>query len=289
MAHVRDTADDTIGLFFEILKNLGQEHRIELPNEIGVRYVEMKLFEAHALTDEQKWTIAAHLAARLAYFKAESHEISQWSGYESFKGWSEGVSAYSIEDLYSNMLGAKLSLHLIMQRKALSTTEYDRNLTLLINATLKELGAVDKVQSQAVLAALDTHWWNSSEPIPHKYMLLKRNFNFGDHQTPYILPEELATFKGEDSHDIKQNQLLLSYAKSKTVTLSISSNVEGIELDQVSLLVLEIDPKYYDKFSHVPASIWNPRMTHLNFAKVAIETEKIEIVEQQKHLDKIKR
>ncbi|MGL1147847.1 DUF4056 domain-containing protein, partial [Vibrio parahaemolyticus] len=38
LAHVRDTADDTMGLFFEILANLGQAHRIDLPAELGPRY-----------------------------------------------------------------------------------------------------------------------------------------------------------------------------------------------------------------------------------------------------------
>lgn len=86
LAHVRDTADDTMGLFFEILANLGQAHRIDLPAELGPRYIEMASFDASSLTDEQRWSVAAHLAARLAYFKAESHEIAQWHGYASFSG-----------------------------------------------------------------------------------------------------------------------------------------------------------------------------------------------------------
>lgn len=92
LAHVRDSADDTIGLFFEMLANLGTEHRIELPAELGPRYVEMKAFDVSSFSQSQKWHIAANMAARIAYFKAESHEIAQWHGYSSFSQWPETIS-----------------------------------------------------------------------------------------------------------------------------------------------------------------------------------------------------
>ncbi len=93
--------------YFEILANLGRFHRIDLPAELGPRYIEMASFDASSLTDEQRWSVAAHLSARLAYFKAESHDRPV-ARLRKFSGWPETISAYSLEDLYSNMLGAKI-------------------------------------------------------------------------------------------------------------------------------------------------------------------------------------
>ncbi|ASJ98247.1 DUF4056 domain-containing protein [Shewanella marisflavi] len=259
LAHVRDTADDTIGLFFEILSNLGNDHRIELPAELGPRYIEMKAFDVLRLNDEQKWLVAAHLAARLAYFKAESHEIAQWHGYASFSGWPETISAYSLEDLYSNMLGAKITLNLIKQHKVLSETDYNQNASLWLNATLKELGIVEKAESKAVLAAVDGIWWNSQEPIPNKYMVLQRHYDLGDRQVPYLLPKALADQYPDLQH----------LADASPTVISLPANVESVELDDVAKLVLEIDASYAETFNHIPAAIWSTRIEHPQFPVIA--------------------
>ncbi|MGF1683852.1 DUF4056 domain-containing protein [Photobacterium minamisatsumaniensis] len=271
LAHIRDTADDTIALFFEILANLGKAHRIELPAELGPRYIELKAFDTSTLSDEQKWQLSAHLAARLAYFKAESHEIAQWHGYSSFSRWPETISAYSIEDLYSNMLGAKLTLALIQQRKMLSEIQYNQNLTLWLNASLRELGAVDKSQAKDVLSAVDGVWWSSQEAIPNKYMVLKRHYGLGDQQVPYLLPQVLV---GDD-----QNSDMFKLATSAPTVLSLPAMVEGLELDKIALLVLEIAPDYTSTFSHIPEAIWSDRIDHTQFPIIA------EYAEQQDRID----
>ncbi|PSU13154.1 DUF4056 domain-containing protein [Photobacterium gaetbulicola] len=260
LAHVRDTADDTIGLFFEILANLGQAHRIDLPAELGPRYIEMRAFDVSALTDKQQWSVAAHLAARLAYFKAESHEIAQWHGYTSFSGWPETISAYSLEDLYSNMLGAKIVLNLIQHRNVLSEQEYNQNVSLWLNASLQELGIVDKAQAKQVLAAVDGKWWSSKESIPNKYMVLKRHYELGDQQTPYLLTPELL---GD------QFEHLAPVAKTSAIALSLPAYAESLELDNIATLVLEIMPRYAATFSHIPEQLWSERIVHTEFPMIA--------------------
>lgn len=260
LAHVRDTADDTMGLFFEILANLGKVHRIELPAELGPRYIEMKAFDASQLTEEQKWSVAAHLAARLAYFKAESHEIAQWHGYASFSGWPETISAYSLEDLYSNMLGAKIALQLIQTHKMLSEVEYNQNVSLWLNATLEELGIVTKSQSKEVLAAVDGKWWDSQESIPNKYMVLERHYSLGDRQTPHLLTPELLGDRFEE---------LQPLARSTATVISLPAYAESLELDHIAKLVLEIEPRYEGTFSHIPEHIWAKRIEHPQFPIIA--------------------
>ncbi|MGY0615976.1 DUF4056 domain-containing protein [Vibrio sp. FJH11] len=260
LAHVRDTADDTMGLFFEILDNLGQAHRIELPDELGPRYIEMSPFNTSTLTDEQRWSLAAHIAARLAYFKAESHEIAQWHGYASFSGWPETISAYSLEDLYSNMLGAKIILNLIQQHKVLSQKDYNQNVSLLLNASLLKLGIVGKSEAKLVLAAVDGKWWNSQESIPNKYMVLQRHYDLGDQQTPYLLTPDLL---GEQSPSLQ------NLAQSAATVLSLPSSAESLDLDSIAKLVLEISPKYAQTFNHIPKHIWAERIDHTKFPVIA--------------------
>ncbi len=260
LAHVRDTADDTIGLFFEILNNLGQEHHIELPAELGPRYIEMKSFETSGLTDQEKWSIAAHLAARLAYFKAESHEIAQWHGYTSFSGWSEVVSAYSLEDLYSNMLGAKIVLHLIINNQVLSENQYNQSVSLMLNASLQALEVVAKSQTKSVLSAVDGQWWDSKQSIPNKYMVLKRHYALGDQQKPYLLTTTLLG---------KHNPELDNLTRFIATDLSLPSFAESFKLDDIAQLVLEISPRYAHSFNHIPKPIWSKRIVHTQFPLIA--------------------
>ncbi|OAN13370.1 hypothetical protein A3K86_16120 [Photobacterium jeanii] len=266
LAHVRDTADDTIGLFFEVLTHLGKEHRIELPSELGPRYVNMQSFDVKGLSADQQWQLAAHLAARLAYFKAESHEIAQWHGYSSFSQWPETISAYSLEDLYSNMLGAKLSLTLIQQRKMLSESQYNQNLTLWLNASLAELGAQPKEAVKAVLAAVDGHWWDSKQSIPSKFMILKRHYQLGDHQTPYLLTADLVpTTKAAVNNDATLQQL----ANSQPTELALADSLYGLPLDELAQLVLEVDENYQPSFAHMPDSVWQQGIVHTAFQTIA--------------------
>ncbi|OWA85706.1 hypothetical protein BV377_29140, partial [Klebsiella pneumoniae] len=43
--------------------------------------------------------LAGHLAFEIALW----HEIAQWYGFQSVPGFSEEISAFSPEDLYSNL------------------------------------------------------------------------------------------------------------------------------------------------------------------------------------------
>lgn len=49
----------------------------------------------------QRYQLAAWLAGHLAFEIAQWHEIAQWYGFQSVPGFSEEISAFSPEDLYS--------------------------------------------------------------------------------------------------------------------------------------------------------------------------------------------
>ncbi|CAH0529506.1 DUF4056 domain-containing protein [Vibrio hippocampi] len=271
LAHVRDTADDTIGLFFEVLAHLGQAHTIELVPELGRRYIEMKPFDTSELSDHDQWTIAAHLSARLAYFKAESHEIAQWHGYTSFAPFSERVSAYSLEDLYSNMLGATLTLKLIENQTMLSEQEYNKQLSIWLNATLTKLQIVDKPTSREALNVVDGVWWDSTVSLPNKYMLLKRHYQLGDHQTPYLLPNERLNATLSTNID----------ANAEPMPLRLLDSIANIRLDDIASLNMQISEAFYATFEHIPDDLWRQGISHHMFADIARYAEQFDTQEMQ--------
>src|SRR3546814_19176852 len=96
-------------LFSQIWPRLGQHWSLDLGPELADRRID---FDAFDLPDSpaDRYTLAAFLAAHLSFQLAAWHEIAQWYGYHTVPGFPERLSAFSPEDLYSNVLGARLGL-----------------------------------------------------------------------------------------------------------------------------------------------------------------------------------
>ncbi|MBS0975207.1 DUF4056 domain-containing protein [Serratia rubidaea] len=189
IAHVRDTADNTLYLFSQILPRLGQRWHISLGEELAQRRIQLNAFTP---PDDaaQRYTLAAYLAGKLAYQLAAWHEIAQWYGYQSVPGFSEEISAFSPEDLYSNLLGARLAIDAILQGGAVSVGSYNRAMETLLPAALNQLGAVSATQTRRQLAGIDGDWWDSHRRVPEKFLVLKRNYDTGDNRLPTPVPFE---------------------------------------------------------------------------------------------------
>ncbi|TOM58444.1 hypothetical protein CGH73_26665, partial [Vibrio parahaemolyticus] len=87
---------------------------LSLSEELASRQIHFSPFTPPP-SAHQRYTLSAYLAAKLAFQLAVWHEIAQWYGYQSVPGFSEGISAFSPEDLYSNLLGARLAMTVILQ------------------------------------------------------------------------------------------------------------------------------------------------------------------------------
>lgn len=74
----------------------------------------------------QRYQLAAWLAGHLAFEIAQWHEIAQWYGFQSVPGFSEEISAFSPEDLYSNLLGARLAINVILSGHGGSLEDYNQ-------------------------------------------------------------------------------------------------------------------------------------------------------------------
>ncbi|MEB7711849.1 DUF4056 domain-containing protein [Kluyvera cryocrescens] len=183
IAHVRDTADNTFFIFSQLYPKLGQRWRYFYSNELGVRRLQFNGFTPPASLT-QRYTLAAWLSGYVAFQLAQWHEIAQWYGFQSVPGFSEEISAFSPEDLYSNLLGARLAITVILQGKAGSVAEYNIAMTGELSRALQGLGAVSQSETESKFRELDGDWWNSKRRVPDKFLVLKRNYSLDNHRLP---------------------------------------------------------------------------------------------------------
>lgn len=277
LAHVRDTADNTVALFYLIQRQLGESFQVTLPDEIGPRHIQFQAVDTSAMSATERRELAIHLAARQAYFMAEAHEIAQWHGYRTLAPWSEEVSAYSPEDLYSNMLGAKIAIALLSNNLTMNTELYNQHMTQWLAASLAYLQPVDKAVTNELFAVIDGHWWDSSQPLPSKDLLIKRHYQLGDKQSPYLVPSTLIS-AATDGESLMQSIDSGSPAK----TLSLLREYNGIALDEIAVQHLSVAPKYQPSFNHIPAHLWQQGFTHADFSDIARLDEIADLEQAQK-------
>ena len=183
IAHVRDTADYTFYLYQHILPNLGKDHSLQLENELRTREIKL-LANNTKLSEAEKQKISIELAGLLAFQLAQWHEIAQWFGLTSVGSWSEEASAFSPEDLYSNMLGAKIAMEVISSSPNVNVKGFTEEFDKAIIKKLQNMKAVDTDKTAEVITALDGNWWNSNERLPSKWVLQRRDYCLAENLVP---------------------------------------------------------------------------------------------------------
>ncbi|EAW0724337.1 DUF4056 domain-containing protein [Salmonella enterica] len=192
IAHVRDTADNTFYLFSRILPDLGRSERYFYSEELGLRRVQLQAFTPPPSMAE-RYTLAAWLAGNLGFQLAQWHEIAQWYGFQSIAGFSEEISAFSPEDLYSNLLGAHLAIQVILQGQAGSVEAYNAAMDQRLREVLLKLDVATRSETERKFRELDGDWWNSKRRVPDKFLVLKRNYNLAKNRLPTPVSYEKAS------------------------------------------------------------------------------------------------
>ncbi|USD43528.1 DUF4056 domain-containing protein [Vibrio sp. SCSIO 43135] len=183
-AHVRDTADYTYYLFHQNQQHFGQDHYIELPDELRTRRIQWHAHENSQLTAQQRLKMEVQSASLIAFRLAQWHEIAQWFGMISVGGFDELASAFSSEDLYSNMLGAQLASAILLDNPNLSSSEFAERMDDAFAQALNNLKAQPKSVTDEKIEQLDGKWWDSSKRLPNKWAVLFRDYRFGLTLTP---------------------------------------------------------------------------------------------------------
>ena len=178
IGHLRDIADWTAFLYSKILLNRENgETELKLGYEGGLKTL---IFELPVEIDSLD---AAMLAGRIAYDLSVWHEIATWFGASTVPLVPERYSSFSIEDAYSNLLGATLGIQALT-----SKLPYEVAMTRLITETLKNLEAVDS--EAATYAAMETVrdiWWTRDKKLPSKKILLQRQLTVYPVVVPWLI------------------------------------------------------------------------------------------------------
>ncbi|UJL39971.1 DUF4056 domain-containing protein [Salmonella enterica subsp. enterica serovar Kentucky] len=163
-AHVRDTADMTVYIFSQLLPKLGQAFTLNLGEELAERRLVLLLLPLRSMhASVTRWPPGCR---RIWRSVAEWHEIAQWYGFESVRGFSEGVSAFSPEDLYSNLAGARLAASLIVGGQTKTQEMYNTAMETALRQALTQLAAQPAQITRFQFDMLDGRWWNSQRRVP---------------------------------------------------------------------------------------------------------------------------
>lgn len=187
MAHVRDNADITIALAAGLARNAETGGIIELPSQGAKIRAVLEPIDPQLLERHGRRELIIPLAQWLDFQVSIWHEIATWYGYASLAEWPEKISAFSLEDLYSNLLGGKIAGGILEEQGARSDEEYDRNMDAWIEAVLERLQAFPQEQGKQAAHAVDGIWWNSSKRIPDWQLVKRRNFDIGAQVSPWLV------------------------------------------------------------------------------------------------------
>ncbi len=189
IAHVRDVADMTFFLAMRLIAALPGPVDIEFATLDAKRVRVHVEVPASLLALYGRFTVAATIAEYLGYQQSTWHELAQWWGYESARGYSEQVSAFSPEDFYSNALGARLGGLAVRHKVFRSREDYNAGIDTWLAAALKLLHEVPTSSGRAAMGAIDGVWWSSKFMLPDNQAVPRRNFNVESPIHPWLLAE----------------------------------------------------------------------------------------------------
>jgi hypothetical protein len=230
-AHVRDYVDWTAYLASALARNLSTGTTIEFPDEGGQRRIVSKPIDQDAINRHGIARIASPMAQWIGFQLSIWHEIATWFGWSWTKTFPETASAFSPEDLYSNVLGVKLFAAMVPRYSA--RTEYLFNSTVdsWLEVVFEHLDSVPKSVGIEAMHSVDQQWWDSSRRLPDKELTLRRNFDTDEQITPWLVsaglaPESLREICGDDPNP---------------VTISIPDGIMGLKFSDWVSLQIEVD------------------------------------------------
>jgi hypothetical protein len=150
---------------------------------IVVAPIDPKLVRAYGLRD-----VVTRLAEWLDFQASIWHEISTWYGWSS-TSFPERPSAFSPEDLYSNLLGAKIAGLVIRRHESASELDFNRAVTATLKDALDKLGPLPREATRHAFQYVDGIWWDSAKRVPDNQLVRHRNFEIGPKISPWKLAD----------------------------------------------------------------------------------------------------
>ena len=258
-AHVRDYADWTIYLGSRIFEQLGTGTTIQLPNEAGERRVVLEKVDPELLRRHDRVALTVALAQWLAVQLSTWHEVATWYGWGFLPGFSEKASAFSPEDLYSNVLGTHIAAATAIAGGVRTEVLYERSADAWLRAVIEALGPGSKETALETMRSLDGVWWSSVPRLPDAHVLLRRNIALGEIYRPWVIPQALASEKA-------RNLVLRDCGGwPSAVALLSPASFDGTPLRALARLELRVDPSIA---SQPPFDSLGPKLTEEDFPRI---------------------
>jgi len=258
-AHVRDYADWTLFWAATIARSIETGTTVELPDEGGHRRVHIKPLSRELIDRYGLRRLAVKMAQWMAFKLSIWHEMATWYGWSSIEAYPEYVSAFSPEDLFSNLLGIKIAGGLLSNAGSAETDSlYDESMDQWLPVAFKHLQPVSVKAGKAATHLVDGVWWNSKARLPDRHLVLRRDFDIGEVTTPWLISDaysspEMQSWVNRECGGIQQPIVLLR-----------PQSLEGIKFSD--LMTLEIDVDVPDPFPY--PRVGSNRITQADFPAI---------------------
>ncbi|APR85441.1 Hypothetical protein A7982_10790 [Minicystis rosea] len=234
VAHIRDNADRMVFLTTQMVRTLPAGAVVELPDEGVRRRVVVRPLPESLMRSPGRWAVASALAEWANFQLSVWHEIVTWYGFESTKGFSEKVSAFSPEDLYSNVLGQRIAAGIIVNRELRSRDEYNHAMDAWITEALRRLGVVTKEASRRAMKSVDGLWWDSTRALPDWKLVLRRNLETGATLRPWLLSDAIPV----ESQNAEQRHMCAG--APPPVSLDVPQRLGDRKIEDLVTIELEV-------------------------------------------------
>jgi len=255
VAHVRDYADTALYTITSIARDLETGGEIPMPDEGAKVHILLKPVDAASIQKQGRWAISIPLGQWIAFQSSLWHEIATWFGWSTFKLFPERISSFSPEDLYSNLLGARIAAAVVSQAGARDEFAYNRNVERWINLTLAHLEATPKPAGEEAMHAVDGLWWDSTKRIPDMALVLRRNFDVDEKVTPWLVPPS------------RKGAQLKAACAGDPAPLAIANpaSMSGIDFAEQASLVIDLP---VELASQPPFDKLGPHLTQKDFPAI---------------------
>jgi hypothetical protein len=188
IAHARDNADRTFYLAAQLARLPATGGTIALTGEGADRRVVVAPFDAKLVRAFGIREVVVRLAEWISFQASIWHEIATWYRW-SATAFSEQPSAFSPEDLYSNLLGLKIAGEVIRRHASATEEQYNLAVTTILKDALRKLGPLPGEASRFAFEYVDGIWWDSTKRVPDNRLVRRRNFNIGPRLYPWKLTD----------------------------------------------------------------------------------------------------
>ena len=236
VAHVRDNADLTLFLTAAISRGMDERFSISLPPQGAEIRVVGGPVDSDRLGRFGRRALSVEAAQWAAFQLSIWHEIATWYGFAALESWPEKVSAFSPEDLYSNLLGTKVAGGIIREGGANSGQEYERGMDVWIQRVLERLEALPQEGGRAATKFVDGAWWDSTKRLPDWDLVSRRYMALGPELEPWLI--SMASAKEGKAPPVAE-----CVGETELLALRVPAGFEGRRFDDVLAVEFTVDEK----------------------------------------------